>query len=43
MYCCFKNFVSQRDLAAVSEDEWLNIPEVGDARNKKQRNARAEK
>lgn len=39
----FKKFDLQRDLAAVSEDEWLNIPEVGDARNKKQRNARAEK
>ena len=33
----------QRDLATVSMDEWLNIPEVGDARNRKQRNARAEK
>ncbi|KAK3087474.1 hypothetical protein FSP39_006402 [Pinctada imbricata] len=33
----------KRDLASVSEDDWLNLPEVGDARNKKQRNARAEK
>lgn len=33
----------KRDLATVSMDEWLNIPEVGDARNRKQRNARAEK
>ena len=31
---------SQRNLAEVSEDEWLNIPEVGDARNRKQRLAR---
>ena len=23
----------------MSDDEWLNIPDVGDARNKKQRNA----
>lgn len=27
----------------VSEDEWRQIPDVGDARNKKQRNPRAEK
>lgn len=27
----------------VSEDEWAAIPEVGDARNRKQRNPRAEK
>lgn len=33
----------KRDLIAVSEDEWANIPEVGDARNRKQRNPRAEK
>lgn len=33
----------KRDLASVSEDEWKNIPEVGDARNRKQRNPRAEK
>lgn len=33
----------KRSLAQVSEDEWMNIPEVGDVRNKKQRNARAEK
>ncbi|GIY90401.1 pre-mRNA-processing factor 6 [Caerostris extrusa] len=31
------------DLADVSEDEWKNIPEVGDARNKRQRNPRPEK
>ena len=30
---------SKRALSDVSEDEWLNIPEVGDARNKRQRNA----
>jgi pre-mRNA-processing factor 6 len=29
----------KRTLSEVSDDEWLNIPEVGDARNKKQRNA----
>uniref|UniRef100_A0A1I8H9X7 Pre-mRNA-processing factor 6 n=2 Tax=Macrostomum lignano TaxID=282301 RepID=A0A1I8H9X7_9PLAT len=33
----------KRDLALVSEDEWLSLPEVGDARNKRQRNPRAEK
>ncbi|XP_053382294.1 pre-mRNA-processing factor 6-like [Mercenaria mercenaria] len=33
----------KRDLAGVSVDEWMNIPEVGDARNRKQRNPRAEK
>lgn len=33
----------KRKLNDVSFDEWLNIPEVGDARNKRQRNARAEK
>nr|SVE94077.1 EOG090X017X [Simocephalus serrulatus] len=27
----------KRELCAVSEDEWKNIPEVGDARNRKQR------
>lgn len=29
----------QRALSDVSPEEWVNIPEVGDARNKKQRNA----
>jgi pre-mRNA-processing factor 6 len=29
----------QRALGDVSDEEWLNIPDVGDARNKKQRNA----
>ena len=33
----------RRALSSVSEDEWSNIPEVGDSRNKKQRNPRAEK
>lgn len=33
----------KRDLVDVSEDEWKNIPEVGDARNKRQRNPRPEK
>lgn len=30
----------KRNLAEVSEEEWMNIPEVGDARNRKQRLAR---
>ncbi|XP_070533546.1 pre-mRNA-processing factor 6-like [Ptychodera flava] len=30
----------KRGLSEVSDDEWANIPEVGDARNKKQRNPR---
>lgn len=33
----------KRDLVNVSEDEWKSVPEVGDARNRKQRNPRAEK
>ncbi|KHJ41259.1 tetratricopeptide repeat protein [Trichuris suis] len=33
----------ERQLAMVSEDEWSSIPEVGDVRNKRQRNPRAEK
>ncbi|CAD6208449.1 GSCOCG00003461001-RA-CDS [Cotesia congregata] len=33
----------KRELINVSEDEWKNVPEVGDARNRKQRNPRAEK
>ncbi|KAI1288119.1 Pre-mRNA-processing factor 6 [Halotydeus destructor] len=33
----------KRDLASVSESDWLSIPDVGDVRNKKQRNARGEK
>lgn len=33
----------KRELKQVSEDEWAAIPEVGDARNRKQRNPRAEK
>ncbi|KAK2110385.1 Pre-mRNA-processing factor 6, partial [Saguinus oedipus] len=32
-----------RKLAEVTEEEWLSIPEVGDARNKRQRNPRYEK
>lgn len=31
--------IAQRALVDVSADDWINIPEVGDARNKKQRNA----
>ncbi|MGH0136142.1 UNVERIFIED_CONTAM: hypothetical protein FKN15_009782 [Acipenser sinensis] len=33
----------ERKLAEVTEEEWLSIPEVGDARNKRQRNPRHEK
>ncbi|KAG8513272.1 Pre-mRNA-processing factor 6, partial [Galemys pyrenaicus] len=33
----------QRKLAEVTEEEWLSIPEVGDARNKRQRTPRYEK
>ncbi|CAG0880530.1 unnamed protein product [Darwinula stevensoni] len=33
----------KRDLAQVSEEEWSSLPEVGDARNRKQRNPRGEK
>ena len=33
----------QRDLADVTVDDWNNLPEVGDARNRKQRVSRAEK
>ncbi|CRK89861.1 CLUMA_CG003466, isoform A [Clunio marinus] len=33
----------KRSLANVSEAEWAALPEVGDARNRKQRNQRAEK
>lgn len=33
----------KRELTNVSESEWNAIPEVGDARNKKQRNPRYER
>ncbi|KAF6200949.1 hypothetical protein GE061_005396 [Apolygus lucorum] len=33
----------KRGLVAVSEDEWRSVPEVGDARNRKMRNPRAER
>ncbi|VDQ10505.1 unnamed protein product [Trichobilharzia regenti] len=33
----------KRDLASVSESEWNALPEVGDARNKRQRNPRYER
>lgn len=33
----------KRTLATVSESEWASLPEVGDSRNRKQRNPRAEK
>ena len=42
---CIKSCVScdinsvQRALGKVTVDQWVNIPDVGDARNKKQRNA----
>lgn len=33
----------KRELADVPEEEWKIIPEVGDARNKRQRNPRTER
>lgn len=42
-FICLYPMFSQRKLAEVSEEEWLSIPEVGDARNKRQRNPRYEK
>lgn len=33
----------KRELNTVSEHDWLNIPDVGDSRNKKQRNPRQDK
>ena len=33
----------KRKLSEVSYDEWMSLPEVGDARNKRQRNARPDK
>lgn len=33
----------KRKLGEVSYDEWMSIPDVGDARNKRQRNPRADK
>ncbi|XP_062520556.1 pre-mRNA-processing factor 6-like isoform X2 [Corticium candelabrum] len=33
----------KRQLAAVSDEEWANLPDVGDARSKKQRNPRPER
>lgn len=33
----------KRSLVTVTEDEWATIPEVGDSRNRKQRNPRAER
>ncbi len=33
----------KRKLADVTVEEWLHMPEVGDARNKRQRNPRQEK
>lgn len=42
--CCTEHLILlQRKLSEVSEEEWLSIPEVGDARNKRQRNPRYEK
>ena len=41
MIFIFKTFST--GLTYVSEDEWRNVPEVGDARNRKMRNPRAEK
>ena len=42
-YVCLMLVVFQRKLGDVTKDDWDNIPEVGDARNKKQRNPRTEK
>jgi pre-mRNA-processing factor 6 len=39
----YKKYFVQRKLTDVTKDDWDNIPEVGDARNKKQRNPRTEK
>lgn len=33
----------KRKLEDVTEEEWMSLPEVGDARNKRQRNPREEK
>lgn len=33
----------KRNLGVVTDEEWATIPEVGDSRNRKQRNPRAEK
>jgi len=33
----------KRKLVTINDEEWYNIPEVGDARNKRQRNPRLEK
>lgn len=33
----------KKELAKVSADEWSAIPEVGDARNKRQRNQRQDR
>ena len=33
----------KRKLSDVSMEEWMNVPEVGDARNKRQRNPKQEK
>lgn len=33
----------KRKLADVTVEEWMSMPEVGDARNKRQRNPRQEK
>ena len=32
----------KRELANVTDNEWLSLPEVGDSRNKRQRNPRPE-
>ena len=39
MYIGMYLITLQRALSKVSEEEWNSIPEVGDVRNKKQRNA----
>ena len=37
--CVVRGLICRITRIAVSDDEWNAIPDVGDARNKKQRNA----
>ena len=39
----FNDVALQRKLSDVTKDDWDSIPEVGDARNRKQRNPQTEK
>ena len=36
---CVGAIFLQRQLSKVSDEDWLNIPEVGDSRNKRHRNS----